>query len=660
MRLGFFRFLLLGLLANAASGQAQERAEKRPTGPDVALEAIEPKALPVRAGLAGADPADIARYLLASGASGPALSPDGLLLAYRSTVTGLPQLWLVPTAGGTPRQMTFGNGITFYRWAPDGQSLVYGADNNGDEQESYFRISADGGRESVVLPAVKGGFRQFGDFAADGATIAFASTERNGQDFDIYIADLAGGASRLIYEGRYGRQAQSFAPDGSAIVVTETVGEDANRLFLLDVKTGALTLISDPRSRAEHGGGRGAWLADASGFYLSSSVGREFRTLMFYDRKARALQPVAAAAGIARDVEQVLLCGAGGRFLAMSENVDGFDRLHVIERATGRKVAVPALTEGRYDLSCAAGGNRLAVGINGWRTPGDVVMVDLDAGTVATVVASNMAGLDAARLVRPESLRMKARDGVEVQGLLYLPDAASRVDARLPPVIFRVHGGPSGQSGASFNASTQYYVDRGFAVFEPNVRGSTGFGRVYSTLDDREKRSDSVRDLIDMLDGLKADGRVDVRRAAVAGGSYGGYAVNAVLAMYPGAFKAGVSLYGVADWVTALQVASPALKASDLIEYGDIAEPQWLDFYTRNSPIRLADQIRVPVLFSHGVMDPRIDISETEVMVKTLRGNGVAATYVRFPDEGHGWRKRANQLFYYDQETAFLAEQLGQ
>jgi len=205
----------------------------------------------------------------------------------------------------------------------------------------------------------------------------------------------------------------------------------------------------------------------------------------------------------------------------------------------------------------------------------------------------------------------------------------------------------------------QYLLDRGIAVFQPNVRGSTGFGRTYVTLDDREKRLDSVRDLVDMLAHFEDDPRISAERAAVRGGSYGGYMVNAVLAEYPDAFAAGVSLFGVADWVTALEVASPALKASDRIEYGDISKPRWREFYQTNSPINKADRIRVPVLYSHGAMDPRIDIAETETMVKALRAVGIDAPFIRIPDEGHGWRKLNNRLFYFRREAGFLLENLA-
>jgi len=300
----------------------------------------------------------------------------------------------------------------------------------------------------------------------------------------------------------------------------------------------------------------------------------------------------------------------------------------------------------------------MVVSTNGWRTPGDIHLWDLASGDVSQSFKSNLAGLDPDRLVRPESIHITASDGIQLQGLLYLPDMASRVGSGAPPVVFEVHGGPTGQSRATFDGASQYHIDRGVAVFKPNVRGSTGFGRTYTTLDDRTRRLDSVRDLVDMLEFFKVDGRVDAERAAVSGGSYGGYMVNAVLASYPGNFKVGVSRYGVADWITGLELASPALKASDRIEYGDINLPEWRSFYELNSPIRQADAINVPVLYSHGEMDPRIDIVETETMVRALRENGVEAPFIRIPDEGHGWRKLSNRLFYYRRQAEFLESQL--
>lgn len=623
---------------------------------EIVLDSIAPQNEAISVGQAGDDPADIGRYLSARGAGTARLSPDGSMIAFSYSVTGAPQLWVIPAPGGQMQQLTFGNGITFFRWAPDSNSLLYGADNDGNEQESYSLVSADGSNERVVLPPVSGGFRSFGDFAIDGGSVFFASTERNGLDFDIYRADLQNGETELLFEGHYGYFARSLSPDGKYLIVSETVGEDADNLYLLETETRELRTLSKPDSRASHAAGGFAWLPDSSGFYAASNRDREYAALLRFDISSNRFSLVQAAN---HDIGNINLCGEEGQYLAWTVNEDGFDQLHVRNLSTGNELRVPALPEGTYALSCSSRSNRMAIGTNGWRTPGDIHLWDLASGEILQTFKSNLAGLDPDRLVRPQSIRITARDGVELQGLLYLPDASSISGNDAPPVVFFVHGGPTGQSRPNFDAVVQYHVDRGVAVFEPNVRGSTGFGRTYVTLDDRTRRLDSVRDLIDMLEFFKADGRVDADRAAVVGGSYGGYMVNAVLAAYPGYFRAGVSLYGVADWVTALEIASPGLKASDRIEYGDINLPEWRAFYEVNSPIRQADKIDVPVLYSHGVMDPRIDIAETETMVRALRANGIEAPFIRIPDEGHGWRKMSNRLFYYRRQAEFLEQQLS-
>ena len=632
-------------------------AEETIGGPDYQLAAISPTSGAVQVGLAGSDPANIARYLLARGASGARLSPGGEHVAFLYSVTGVPQLWAARATGGAPQQLTYGNGVTFFRWMPDGSGLIYGADNDGNEQESYFFVSADGASERLLLRVVEGGFRSFGDISSNGAHAVFASTERNGLDFDIYKADLSSGDTEMLFQGTFGFSAGAMSPDGQHVIVTETVGEDSDNLFVMRLSTGEMISLSSPEPRANHADGGFAWLPDSSGFYFASNLDREFSAVHFYDVTTSEISVVFETA---RDAGGVELCGSKAEYLAFSENVDGFETLYVNDRMTGKAIATPSLPEGVYGISCASGTDRMSINVNGWRTPGDILVWDMARNTISRTFEATLAGLNPDRFVRPESVRITARDGVEVQGLLYLPDDASRPDNSAPPVLFEVHGGPTAQSMATFDPIVQYHVDRGIAVFEPNVRGSTGFGRTYVTLDDKENRRDSVRDLIDMAEYLRQDGRVDIDRAAVSGGSYGGYMVNAVLALYPETFAVGISRYGVADWVTALRIASPALQAADRIEYGDIREQKWVDYYTENSPLRLADQIKVPVLFSHGVMDPRIDIYETEIMVKTLRANGIDTPYIRIKDEGHGWRKLANRLFYYRAQADFLEDQLGE
>jgi dipeptidyl aminopeptidase/acylaminoacyl peptidase len=595
---------------------------------------------------------DVAPYVLARGAGPSRLSPDGRTVATRLSLTGTRQVYVMDAQADDPKstlqQLSQGSGVTFFAFAPDGR-LIYGADNNGDERENYWIVApkANGSgwdEPRLILPATENGFRNFGGFTADSSQIVYSSTERNGEDFDIYLADVATGEARLVHEGQGGLFVQAVSPAGTSAILSESVGEDSDRLYVLDLQTGQRRGLSDPDPRANHSDA-GIRYLDDNRIILATNAGQEFAALRTYQVNSSFQVGANITREATNDVDGVEVCGDT---IVTTRNLDGFSSLHLQPGGT-----VQGLPRGVYSIDCAD--DAVLVRVSASNIPGDLYAFDLADPTPRRIFGSDYGELDVASLILPESVRLPARDGVEVQGLLYLPDGTISP----PPVVFMVHGGPTAQARPSYNSTVQYLLSKGIAVFQSNVRGSTGFGRTYVTLDDKRKRLDSVRDLVDMLDYLEADGRVDTSRAAVMGGSYGGYMVNAVLADYPDAFDAGVSLFGVGDWVTALEIASPALKASDIIEYGDIDDPEWRDFYAEISPIAKADNIRVPVLYSHGAMDPRIDKAETEIMVRALRENGVRADYILFPDEGHGWRKLNNRLFYERMQAEFLEEVLA-
>jgi len=604
---------------------------------------------PVSVGLAGEKPADIVRYLMARGVLRAEMSPDGEKVAFAYRVTGEPQLWVVDAAGGWPTQLTFGTSITFFHWAPDGRHLIVGRDADGNEREGYFLLTHDGTHERQMLPLTDA-FRAFGMFSRDGSQFLFSSTERNGRDFDIYVTDVTSGDTRMVYEGSFGFFPQAWQPNGNLVIVNETRGEDADDVHLLDMATGKLTPLFQPEVAAAYGSY--AWLPDGSGFYLSTNQDREFAGLAFYSLASDSLEfretPDA-------DVEDVSL-SSDGRYLAWTTNEDGYSKIHVRDRQNDKAVAPPTLPAGVYGIRFASDAPVLGISVTAPAVPGDVHVWNVATNTVSHPVESTLAGLDPASFVVPQSLRYPARDGLELQGLLYLPDAADF--SFKPPVVVSVHGGPTGQSRPTFDPQVQYLVNNGIAVFKTNVRGSTGFGKTYTRLDNREKRLDSVRDLADTVAFLATDQRLNTNRIAVMGGSYGGYMVNAVLGSYPGVFDAGASFVGVSDWVRALEGAGPALKASDRIEYGDIREPRWQAFYRENSPINNADKITVPLFVEHGANDPRDPVTESDRIVRTVRENGGKVTYLRFPDEGHVIAKQANRVAFNRALMRFLEEQL--
>jgi len=604
---------------------------------------------PVTVGLAGEKPADIVRYLMARGAESSLISPDGTKIAFRYTVTGERQLWVVDAEGGWPTQLTFGSGITFFRWAPDGKHLLVGRDANGNEREGYYLLSIDGTTERQLLPLTDA-FRAFGMFSTDGSQFLFSSTERNGRDFDIYVGDIASSKAQLVYEGSFGFFPRAWQPDGNIVIVTETRGEDANDVHLLNMESGEMTPLFQPEVAAFYG--EFAWRPDGSGFYLATNQDREYAGLAFYslqDRKLTFLETPDA------DISNVTMNG-NGRFLSWTTNEDGYAKLHTIDNNAQGSLVTPELPPGVYQLDMSRAASSLSIRVTGPATPGDVFVWNIESNEISQPIQSSLAGLDPQGFTVPLSLRYPARDGLELQGLLYLPDQSQ--SSVPPPVVVKVHGGPTGQSRPTFQPQVQYLVNNGIAVFDVNVRGSTGFGKTYARLDNQEKRLDSVRDLVDTVAFLSKNERLDTQRIAVMGGSYGGYMVNAVLGSYPGVFDAGVSMVGVSDWVRALQEASPALKASDRIEYGDIREERWQEFYKVNSPINNAANIKVPLLVEHGANDPRDPVTESDRLVKTIREAGGTVTYMRFPDEGHSLAKQANRVAYYRTMVNFLEEHL--
>lgn len=609
-----------------------------------------PRPAPVAPGLAGERPVDIVRFLLTRGAGSPQLSPDGRSVVFTSNVTGLPQLWQVPAAGGWPQQLTFGPAVTLHHWLPDGSGLLYAADRQGDEREAYWFLAADGTREQLILD-FDGAFRVFGSFNDDGSRIVYSSTLRNGIDFDIHVAEVASGEARLVHEGRFGYYADAWQPGGSLVLVREVRGEDGNDLHLLDVDSGEFRTLFAPEDRAYFGDF--AWRPDGSGFYLVTNHEREFQAIAHYSLATGALEIIEEAEGW--DIDGLAL-SPDGRDLVWTVNEAGWSRLEGRDLSTGRPLAVPTLPRGVYSIGFAGAAPVLAIRVSGPDEPGAVWTWNLETEQFAEAARSELAGIPREILVSPEKVSFPARDGVMLHGLLYLPQLTGE---RQPPLLMQVHGGPTAQARPGFGAVLQYLVGRGIAVLDLNFRGSTGYGKTFTRLDNQRLRPDAVRDLVDALDFLRDDGRVDADRAAVMGGSYGGYLVNDVLGRYPEAFAAGVSFVGVSDWVRALEEASPALQASDRIEYGDINDPEMREFFRELSPLTRVDRIVAPMLFQHGVNDPRDPVTESDRMVLALRERGIEVEYLRHPDEGHSVRRLENRIDLYRRVAAFLERHLG-
>lgn len=265
------------------------------------------------------------------------------------------------------------------------------------------------------------------------------------------------------------------------------------------------------------------------------------------------------------------------------------------------------------------------------------------------------AGLDSERLSRAELVQYASFDGRQIPAFVFSPPGATR-DGQ-GAALFFVHGGPESQTRAVYNPIIQYLAHRGLTVIAPNVRGSSGYGRTYQSLDDVEKRMDSVRDLEAGVAWAVNAGVAHPRRIAVMGGSYGGFMVLAALTEYPDLWAAGIDIVGIANFVTFLERTGPWRRRLREAEYGSLEHHR--DLLERISPIHKADRIVAPLFVVHGANDPRVPIFETEQLVERLRELGRTVDYLRYENEGHGLAKLVNKLDAYPKIADFLDRHLA-
>jgi dipeptidyl aminopeptidase/acylaminoacyl peptidase len=262
-----------------------------------------------------------------------------------------------------------------------------------------------------------------------------------------------------------------------------------------------------------------------------------------------------------------------------------------------------------------------------------------------------------ADLVVPTRVRFKSYDGVEIPGLLYTPRQVA-APAKAPALVM-VHGGPGGQAQVGYFAMTQALVNHGYVVFDINNRGSSGYGKTFYAMDDRRHGEADLGDVVASKQMLVATGYVDPARIGIIGGSYGGYMVLAALTLQPDAFKVGVDLFGISNWVRTLENVPPWWESFKQALYAEMGDPKTdAERLRRISPLFNASKIKAPLMVLQGANDPRVLKIESDEIVAAAKKNGVPTEYIVFPDEGHGFVKKENEIRGYTAILAFVDKHL--
>ncbi len=379
---------------------------------------------------------------------------------------------------------------------------------------------------------------------------------------------------------------------------------------------------------------------------------REYLSVMVKPHGVATLTELAAFEG--RDVE-ALAISPDQNAIALVVNRQGWNDVVLIGRdGVVRKQLEMPVAAVVASMAWAPDGTSLIMPVEGATMSGDIWRCDVESGVFTRLTDVPKAKVKLPAFVEPTVTSVASFDGLEIPYFVYKPERAAGPDGY--PVMIIVHGGPEAQWKPDFRADIQYMLARGIMVIAPNIRGSTGYGRAYQHLDDRELRMDSVADLWAVRMEIGARDDVDESRIGVFGRSYGGFMVLSAMTEYPDLWKLGVEYYGIANFLTLLQTTGPWRKELRAIEYGDAETMR--DQLERFSPINRIGNIAAPLMIAHGLEDPRVTPCESEMVYSCLRGLGKPVEYLRVPHEGHGFARIENRRRVFGALARFIDENL--
>jgi dipeptidyl aminopeptidase/acylaminoacyl peptidase len=581
---------------------------------------------------------------------GASFSPDGQRLLVNSNQTGIFNVWVLPIDGGPPTALTSSttDAILSLGYFPADERILVSRDSGGNELTHIYVRTPTG--DLVDLTPGDKLKANFLGWAGDDRSFFIATNERNPQVFDVYEYAADDYKRTLFFrnDGQFEVGAISRDKRWLALVKPRTTND--TDIFLYDRAASGANV---PKLITAHTGdvsnSPADFTPDSTRLLFVSDGGREFSSLRSHEL-ATGTQSV-----VYEEPWDVSFArySKGGRYLLVSVNEDSRAALRFLDAGTFKPLPLGPMPDGLVRaMGVSPDDQRVVFYASDGSVPNDVYVGDVGKPK-KRLTTSLSAKIRPEDLVVPSVVRFKSYDGLEIPGVLYKPHQASAEDKA--PALVMVHGGPGGQAVVGYFALVQALVNHGFVVYDINNRGSSGYGKTFFAMDDRKHGEADLGDVVASRQMLIERGYVDPERIGIIGGSYGGYMVLAALTLQPDAFKVGVDLFGISNWVRTLENTPPwwgAMRDALFSEMGDPATDK--ERLRRISPLFNADRIKVPLMVLQGANDPRVLQIESDEIVAAAKKNGVPVEYIVFPDEGHGFRNRANEIKGYGAVIEFL------
>lgn len=585
--------------------------------------------------------------------SGGLFSPDEKRLLVNSNETGIYNVYEISIADGQQHPVTASTVESFFAvdYVPTTGEILYSADKGGNEI-SHIYLHPKEGADRDLTPDPKEKVI-FGDWALDKKAFFYVSNKRDPKYFDLYRMQTPAWRATMIYRNDKGYDVQAISWDEKTLALRENITTSENHIFLYDLLQKTMKEISNPSTPANYS--VSGFTRDNRSLLYVTDAGREFQYLVQYDLST-------GTRSTAYETNWDVMYSYDSeheKYRVIAVNADGRNQLKVVDLKSGKDVPVPQIPDGditSVSISPNESAMRLTVGTS--KAPGNLYAYTFATGELRKLTNTLNPDINPDDLTAAEVVRFRSFDSLEIPAIFYKPQTAS--ENRKVPALVWVHGGPGGQTRFGYSALIQCLVNNGYAILAVNNRGSSGYGKTFYQMDDRNHGDRDLKDCVYGKKYLQTLGFVDGDKIGIIGGSYGGFMTMAAMTFHPDEFKAGVDIFGVTNWLRTLKSVPPYWESFRKALYAEMGDPFSQDSVRLYSisPLFHAKNIRRPVMVLQGANDPRVLKVESDEIVAAMKGNNVPVEYMIFPDEGHGFVKKENEIKGYGGILQFLNKYL--
>lgn len=583
--------------------------------------------------------------------AGGSFSADETKILVSSDESGIFNLFEISIADTAKSQVTKSQQESFFAedYVPGSNQMIYSADQGGNELSHLYLLQEDG--TSTDLTPGEKEKASFAGWSDDKKSMFYVSNKRDPRFFDLYKMPVSGWKAEMIYQNDEGLDISGISHNEKIFSLTKQETTSENHLYLYDRETKQTTEITDGPGNYQSSG----FSKDDQVFYYITDAGKEFAYLISYDIPTKEKKVLFETNW---DVMYSYL-SEHEKYRVIAINEDGKNKLIIQENKTGQTVDFPEVPDGDIvSASISESENLILLTIGTSKSPNNKYVYNLESQELKKLTESLNPEINPDDLVAAEVIRFPSFDSLDIPAVYYKPLTASGND-QVPALVW-VHGGPGGQSRVGYFALIQYLVNHGYAVLAVNNRGSSGYGKTFYKMDDRNHGDKDLKDCIWGKKWLQSQGGIDPEKIGIIGGSYGGYMTMAAMTFTPEEFKVGVNIFGVTNWIRTLKSIPPYWESFRKALYTELGDPTTEDSVRlyQISPLFHAKQVKNPIMVLQGANDPRVLQVESDEIVEAVKANQVPVKYIVFPDEGHGFVKKENEIKGYGEILSFLDQYL--